>query len=379
MTPTALAYLLLGLATLIWPLATLLLRRHILGAQWLLIAALLLLGVDLILYGCLFNTFLRGEYLLLVLYMAFALFTPPVAVLATAHLTRIHGTSRLSRNFLLLPTATAALLLASFFIGGADMYRLWINRGTLDQAHLLFQHSWRYNLIVSTHYYLFSAILSIETLFLALYSIVHLRRYSRILAEYYSPDLHRIVRHRPLYSIILLLSLILVASTILYPLNTPRPHSFSIITCSLLAPLIAALGYATFNLNHSAETLAQLTTHTKRPGTDLTQLGREITLFVQSSAYLNPELSVFLLASHFHVSQDQVVDAIHRIHGTPFADFLDSVRIEHAAQLLPSVEHPDDPDTLSRIAHQCGYLSQEALEKAFLKVMHTPIRKSGLL
>ena len=223
MTPTALTYLVLGLSILFWPLATVLTRRRMLGAQWLLLAAMLMFGIAFILYSCLFNSFLRGEYLLLVLYMTFALFTPPVAVSATALLTRPDGATRLSRAAVIPAVVTAALMLASFFIGGADMYRLWVNRGTLGEADLFFANSWRYNVIVAIHYYLFSAILSVEILFLALYSIVHLRRYNRILAEYYTADLHRVVRHRTLYALILLISLVLVALTILYPLNTPRP------------------------------------------------------------------------------------------------------------------------------------------------------------
>ncbi len=379
MTLTALAYLILGLTVLVWPIATVLMRKHILNAQWLLVAAMLMLGIDFILYGCLFNTFLRGEYMLLVLYMAFTLFTPPVMVLATALLTRIDGATRVSRTFFLLPTVAAALMLASFFIGGADMYRLWINRGSYAEADLFFANSWRYNIIVSVHYYLFRVVLVLEIVFLAVYSIVHLRRYSRLLSEYYTRDLHRIVRHRPLYMLILLGSLVLIVSTVLYPLNMPRPDGFTLATCIPLGLIVAALGYSTYQLSYSAESLGEHIAAHQHSRHDLGQLGRELTQFVETSGYLNPDLSVFLLASHFHVSQDQVVDAIHRMHGTSFGDYVDALRVEHAAALLPNVANPDDPDTLSRIAHQCGYLTPEALEKAFLKVMQTPIRKSGLL
>ncbi len=380
MTPTALTYLVLGLSILFWPLATVLTRRRMLGAQWLLLAAMLMFGIAFILYSCLFNSFLRGEYLLLVLYMTFALFTPPVAVSATALLTRPDGATRLSRAAVIPAVVTAALMLASFFIGGADMYRLWVNRGTLGEADLFFANSWRYNVIVAIHYYLFSAILSVEILFLALYSIVHLRRYSRILSEYYTADLHRVVRHRSLYATILLISLVLVALTILYPLNTPRPLWVTVAQSSVIGVATLILGFAMYRINYTAETLShQLGTAPATLRRDLAALGRELTAYIENSAYTNPDLSVFYLASHFHVSQDQIVDAIHRLHGTSFADYLDTLRIEHAATLLSHVSHPDDPHALSRIAHQCGYNTPDALEAAFEKIMHTPIHKSGLL
>lgn len=380
MTHTAITYLILGLSMLLWPLATVLTRRRMLGAQWLLVASLLMFGITFILYSCLFNSFLHGEYLLLVLYMTFALFTPPVAVTATALLTRPDGATRVSRAALIPATATAALMLASFFIGGADMYRLWVNRGALGEADLFFAHSWRYNVIVSIHYYLFSAILTLEIAFLALYSIVHLRRYNRILAEYYTAESHSLVRHHSLYTLILIVSLTTVLLAILYPLNAPRPQGFTLATSIIIGLATLLLGYAMYRISYTAETLSEhFEPSSSRSRHDLAQLGREISAYVESTAYTNPELSVFLLASHFHVAQDQVVDAIHLLHGSSFSDYLDTIRIEHATTHLSHVSRLDDSEALSRIAHQCGYHTPEALEAAFEKVMQTPLRKSGLL
>lgn len=380
MTPTATIYLVLGLSILLWPLATVLTRRRILGAQWLLLAAMLMMGLTYILYSCLFNSFLRGEYLLLVLYMTFSLFTPPIAVSATALLTRPDGATRVSRAAVIPAVLTALLMLVSFFIGGADMYRLWVNRGILGESDLFFANSWRYNVIVSIHYYLYSFVLTLEVAFLALYAIVHLRRYNRILAEYYTAESHSIVRHHALYALILIVSLTIVLLTILYPLNEPRPQGFTLATSIIIGVASFVLGYALYHISYTAETLSEhLDPGAARSRHDLGQLAREISAYVESSAYTNPDLSVFLLASHFHVSQDQVVDAIHRLHGTSFADYVDTLRIEHAATLLSHAAHPDDEETLTRIAHQCGYHTPEALEAAFEKVMHTPIHKSGLL
>ena len=67
MTPFAIIYLSLGLVTLFWPLATLLFKRNVLGAQWLLMIALTVMSFSVIVYSTFFNNFLKGEFLLVIL------------------------------------------------------------------------------------------------------------------------------------------------------------------------------------------------------------------------------------------------------------------------------------------------------------------------
>ena len=99
MSPISLIYLLLGLSALVWPLALLLFKPRVLDAQWLLAVAILLMGLSYVVYSCFFNTFLSGEYLLVILFMLFALFTSPVAFhMGQAALSTprcIQGTARL--------------------------------------------------------------------------------------------------------------------------------------------------------------------------------------------------------------------------------------------------------------------------------------------
>ena len=69
MTPIALIYFLMGLSALYWPFVTLFFKRRVLGAQWLIMAALLTMGLSVIIYSTFFNSFLKGEYLLVILFM----------------------------------------------------------------------------------------------------------------------------------------------------------------------------------------------------------------------------------------------------------------------------------------------------------------------
>ena len=50
MTPLALIYFLLGLSALYWPFVTLLFKRRVLGAQWLIMSALLSMSLAVILF-----------------------------------------------------------------------------------------------------------------------------------------------------------------------------------------------------------------------------------------------------------------------------------------------------------------------------------------
>lgn len=372
MSPISLIYFLLGLSALLWPLALLLFKPRVLDAQWLLAVALLLLGLSFVVYSCFFNTFLSGEYLLVILFMLFALFTPTALALAITHLTRPQGVRRLSRALFLIPLATIALLALSVIIGGPDMYRLWIYRGTALDADLFYPNSWRYNLIVAIHFYLFYIVLLVQLIMLVVHTFRSLRRYRRTLGEYYSSSQYQPRDLQLIFPSILAISAVIILSLVLFPFNAPRPFGLTLILAILQAVATTTLGLATYRLSHAAENIRYSLEHsprTSRPH-DLAALGRQLSQHIEKQAFLDPDLSVFSLANTFHISQDQVVDAIHRVHGQPFADYIDSLRVQHAITLL---NENDDPDHLLHIAHLCGYPDLSALQRAYRKIMKTEL------
>ena len=372
MSPISLIYLLLGLSALVWPLALLLLKPRVLGAQWLLSVAILLMGLSFVVYSSFFNSFLSGEYLLVILFMLFALFTPTTIALAITHLTRPQGVRRLSRALFLIPLATIALLALSVIIGGPDMYRLWIYRGTALEADLFYPNSWRYNLIVAVHFYLFYIVLLVQLVMLVVHTFRSLRRYRRTLGEYYSSSQYQPRDLQLIFFSILAISAVIILSLVLFPFNAPRPFGLTLILAILQAVATTTLGLATYRLSHAAENIRYSLEHsprTSRPR-DLAALGRQLSQHIEKQAFLDPDLSVFSLANTFHISQDQVVDAIHRVHGQPFADYIDSLRVQHAITLL---NENDDPDHLLHIAHLCGYPDLQTLQRAYRKIMKTEL------
>ena len=382
MTPISLIYFLLGLSSLYWPVVTLLFKRRVLGAQWLIMSALLTMSLSVIIYSTFFNNFLKGEYVLVILFMVISMFTPPLIQAAVSSLTD-KGEKRplLARlNILVLPAVLLVILMAaSAIIGGADMYRLWIERGSESMAHLFYEGSWRYNLIVAVHYYLYWFLIIIEATFVGIYSLVRINRFSRMLDDYYS--VNRVHRADLLgtYLFVAFNCFFVVFSYITYPFNTPRPVMGVAIGASLQAVVMFFIGYYAYRTPMSVEMLSEskqrLPTRSRR---DLSLLGRHLSEHVEESkAYLNPDLSVFLLADHFRVSEDDIIDAVHKLHGTSFADYIESLRIEHAVNLLEeqkNLYHADDPDDMTRLAHQCGYLERSNFESSFHKIMQIQLK-----
>ena len=381
MTPIALIYFLLGLSALYWPFVTLFFKRRVLGAQWLIMAALMTMGLAVILYSTFFNSFLKGEYLLVIMFMILSMFTPPFIQAAVTNLTDTGGERPLmSRlNALVIPAVVVAILMsASVIIGGSDMYRLWIQRGAEGIAHHFYAGSWRYNLIVVVHFYLYWFLIVAETTLVGVYSIIRINRFSRLLDDYYAVNhVHR-ADLLGTYLFVALNCFFVVFSYIMYPFNTPRPVMGTAFGAVLQTVVMFFIGYFAFRTPVGVEVLNE---HKKRlresSRRDLESLGHNLTDYVtESRSFLDPDLSVYMLADHFRVSEDEIIDAFHRTHGTTFADYINSLRIEHAISLLNEQEvgfHLDDPDELSRLAHQCGFLTRESFEHAFQHIMQTSL------
>lgn len=382
MTPIALIYFLLGLSALYWPLLTLLFKRRVLGAQWLIMTALMAMGLSVIIYSTFFNNFLNGEFLMVIIFMVLSMFTPPIILAAVTMLTETGDKRpRFTRlHVLVVPgVIVVALMAASVIIGGTDMYRLWIQRGSESSAHLFFADSWRYNLIVSVHFYLYWFLIVAETTFVGTYSIIRINRFSRLLDEYYTSNgVHR-SDLMGTYLFVALNCLFVVVSYLVFPFNVPRPVIWTAIGAAMQAVVMFFIGYFAFRTPVGVEMLNEkrkrLTDYSRR---GMESLGRNLSEYVtDTNVFLNPDLSVYLLADHFRVSEDEIIDAIHSTHGITFSEYIDTLRIEYATKLLDEQKeqfHTDDPDDMSRLAHQCGYLDRSTFEHAFQKIMQTSVK-----
>lgn len=377
MTPLSLIYLIVGLVSLVWPVALLFFRRKVLDAQWMLMVALMLFGLSAIVYSSFFNNFLKGEYLLVVIYMVVSLCVLPVTQAAVAVFTHIKGATYSARLLVIPSLVTMFLMGVSVAVGGADMYRLWIERGADSFADHFFAGSWRYNLIVAVHYYLYWFVLVGEVLYMTVYVIFALRRFSRTLNEFYATGLQDIRNIRAIYWTVGINCLCVLVNYVFFPFNTPRPLDVVAAVCLVQAVDLFMLGWYFYHLNFSAEKLGEKMRGNRYGRSNLAMLGRNIIQYVErEKAYLDPDLSVFTISERYKVSQDDVVDAIHRLHGTSFGDYIDSLRVEHALGLLAAeTYHPEDPDSISRLAHACGWLDVDAFRRSFAKTVQMSVEE----
>ena len=380
MTPLATLYLIVGLISLVWPFALILFKRNVLGVQWLLMIALMLFGVSTIIYSTFFNTFLAGEYLLVLLYMLLSLFVPSTTQSSIAYFTHIHN-PRLVSPMLLIPSLSVVICMGlSVAVGGADMYRLWIARGALGDAGIFYAYSWRYNIIVAVHYYLYWIVLIGEMVYVLYYVIHNLRDFHHALNEYYTSQQHIIHNIRGIYVTVGINCLCVFINYLFFPFNHPRPLWAAGTLCVIQSLDLYMLGRYFYTLNFAAERIEEKLSNNKYGRGNLQELGRQIARYVEEEqACLNPDLSVFLLSEHFKVSQDDVVDAIHKLHGAPFGDYIDGLRVDHATTLLreqPDFDY-DDGEQISRLAHACGYLREEDLQRAFVRVLQTSLPEWG--
>ena len=378
MTPVALTYLSLGIVAFIWPLILLFRKRQVLGAQWLMMLSMATVGVAIVLYSCLFNSFLHDEYLLVLLYMYISLLTPPMMHVSVSALTQPVGVSRRARA-VFLPTFVMMLIMAaSVIVGGSDMYLIWIQRGSIGEAGHIYAGSWRYDLIVAIHYYLYWFFLTVEVLWVAIFTIRRMLRLEKIYKEYYAVPHIVVATTRRLCTAIFILGLLITVSLTIFPFNSHRPLTFAVATAAVEALLLLIIGWDIYHLHFGAEQVEALPHASALPRGDLMQLARRIADYVEvDRAYLNPDLSVFMLSERYHVSQDEVVDAIHKMHGMSFGEYIDGQRIEHAIVVMQSLAslHLDDERERELLAHQCGYLNAAAFERTFLQVMQQTVEQ----
>lgn len=377
MTPVSIGLNILGLVTLFWPLATLLFKRRVLNAQWLMMLAMSMLAFTFFLLGALFSTFLMGEYILMILFFVIILVTPPVIHIALTVLTQPQARPLSIRAFFLPSIICIALMILSVIIGGADMYLLWAARGLEGLTWMFFPNSWRYNLIVFVNFYLFWGVFIFEALFILITSIRQFVHFKRINAEYYTSDRFQNLNLKGIYIAANMGILILSTGQFTRVFEPRYIFWFYFTYCLPLAILLFYIGRSVYMINNGAE---QLPTRS-RSRKDSSYLIRQLEEYVEKEqAFLNPDLSVFMLAEHLHTSEDDVIDTIYRYHGIPFGDYIDALRVQHAVSIIVA-EHADvdDPDTLVRLAHRSGFLTVEALQDAWNRNFHIPINQSSLI
>jgi len=329
-----------------WPLATLFVKRNVLQVQWLMMTAILLYGISMLLASCMMNNFLCNEIIIDVLFIIFCLATPAMIRVATSRLTRFGGVSRIIRLHTIYLIIVALTIVVLVYFGDREIYEI-----------------------------IFLTVISIEMLYTVYYLVRQTIRLQKMLDDYYSSNYSRNKTLLKMVVCVLINCAICILTRILYPMHTPEPIWYTIITNSINAASVWVLGHNTYNLDFGVERF--LIDNHSGVGGDPAKVSRKMCNYIESEGYQYPDLSVFDLATRFRISQDDVVDIIHKLHGCTFFEYVDSIRIEKLTKLLLA-EHPDmtDDTVVERLAHRCGYLSAEALLTSYKNMPWAKVKTS---
>ena len=375
MTPVSISLTILGLITFFWPLVTVLFKRNVLNAQWLMMLAISLMAFTFVLLGSMFNKFLMGEYIIFILFLVTIIITPPIVHAALAVLTQPNPSYRPIRMLFLPSIFCIAIIILSAIVAGPDAFRLWTLRGAQGLSWQFMPGSWRYNLIVFINSYVFWAVFAFEIIIIFTSGIRKLVQFKRMNSEYYTSDRYYNVNLRGLYISANIGLLLMVLSQFTNPFADNHRFLLYFTYCAPLAVIFFYIGHSVYMINTGAEQLPPFERSLHRHK-DMDAIARLLEKYVERErAFLDPNISVFLLAERFHTSEDMVIELIHSRMGVSFGEYIDSLRIEYATtQLLEGrTLDIDDTDVLSRFAHNCGYLNAADFQHAFYSVMHTSL------
>jgi len=345
MNTASLLNFLLGISFTFWPFATLFVKKNVLDTQWLEMTAIFLFGITMMLYSCMMNSFLCDEIIIDLLFMVFALIIPPLTLASVARLTRVGGITLRFRLHFVIPIVTVAVISALIAFGDRTVFRN-----------------------------IFIAVLALELVITAVYLVRQMQLLRRMLDKYYSSNHNRNKSIHTIIVCIIVIGALSVSTIALFPMHQVQPLWYTVAACFTMGITVYLLGKTTYRLDYGVERIKRDTPVVR--GGDPSKVGKEMCTYVENEGYRNPDLSVFDLAKRYRISQDDVVDIIHNLHGCTFSEYIDSMRIEHVTGMLLTGEHDiDDPATMERISHQCGYLSAEGLRQAYKDAMGQDIGK----
>ena len=96
------------------------------------------------------------------------------------------------------------------------------------------------------------------------------------------------------------------------------------------------------------------------------QLEQNILSFIQDNLS-NSQLSVSMVAEHFHISAPTLQKRINAVSGKTFSAYVESVRMQRAQQLLRETS-----DTVLEIAEAIGYSNKNSFHKAYKRYFGEP-------
>lgn len=393
MTLLSWLYLIPGLTTLVWPIIFVLFFKEVRPVQWLYSVAAIVIGVAIMLYSCLFNVNLRGEYFIVILYCVVALFAPGLFGLFINKLTNSEGASSKIRALFAVPIVSSLIIVGSAMVAGRDTYRQYMENVMYNSDPSLIG-VFEYDQLVIIGKYFFLAVLLVQIVWVVFSSIRRLMKYFVVLDNYMAANGRPKMENRNRVMLIIMGVSVLFCAIVLVTNPVYELENVGLIVAvSVITSLVSLLlGFVVSAASYTAEEMnGMLDLRDRRLGNiswlgPREQLARYKELSSQmeeivnhQKGFLDRKLSFDDVCSKIGADPLDLTEAIRLIHGCNFMEYVDSLRIDRAIALMLLQSEDDDAlmlrykvlhtDFVKNIALRCGFNNEDNLKMVFQKQM----------
>lgn len=256
-----------------------------------------------------------------------------------------------------------------------------IGTGITVPAEILNHPLW--NALHFCSYDLFIDSLCLETGLVLLWAYFKIRKYNRILDDYFA-DPDRKGRYTNWCVFIAMVSSMLALSLLTFnKFYAIRDNEALFLTSSILTSLgVCFTGYYGYRIKFTAEQLAKMIEKEEKPkpeddkfqvpeGSDLPVTENVYSLcmeglkehIIEKQAFLDPDLSLNDLAMEIGTNRTYLAEVIHHYYGCSFTDYINLMRIEYAEKMLLEA----GPDSMLDVAIKSGYTALSSFYRNFKK------------
>ena len=218
---------------------------------------------------------------------------------------------------------------------------------------------------------IYEIILYLPMLAITVWSFFALHKYRKTIAEYY--DTSNDSPTETFSQIVIFSTMTIVITTIVTLLPDFIAHLIPtiIIFTSFLTLFTFMIGKYTYTLKTitiTEENAEDITTdsQTTEDETKTIILHKELQRIEDEKMYLDPMLSLVSLAEKLNTNRTYLSNSIHKYHNQNFADFINTLRIQHAIELMKEGGHNVN---IKDVAISSGYNHLQSFYRNFATIM----------
>lgn len=390
MTIYAILYLIPAFAGYYWSFRLLFCKEKVMSAQWILMGGVFLTSVAATLYSTYFNTHFQKEHILCFLYTSTAVITPPVFTFGILNLNQGQGVP-LRNRLIFIPSV---LNIASIFLigtlGGLKRYQRFLATA-VHGGDLSLQGDFWYDAMIIIGYYGFLLTLVLSVIGMMVIIAPRIKEYIEMMENNFATPPRSV---RRLNRMMVTLGIFVVMVAVVegaFPLHKMTSVTVVVIIAIVQFFILYTVGRCVYNISFTAEQLARHQRDTEYIREQYQKISKTVSndslehvyeclqeYMVQGKGFLDPHVSVFKIANHYHIDQHLIVRVINEVLGSSFSEYVNSMRIEYAIGLvlerndegkMAFEDSEEEGRFIDNLAYTCGYPSRASFYLGFNQVM----------